>query len=35
VHPLLTGRDFLDFVVLKDSFGDAVRQQGKRLLERE
>lgn len=35
VHPLLSERNYLDFIVLKDSFGDAVRQQGKRLLERD
>lgn len=32
VHPLLTARDYLDFMVIEDSTGDAIRQCGRRLL---
>jgi SseB protein N-terminal domain/SseB protein C-terminal domain len=35
VHPLLTGRNSLDFMVLRNSLGDAIRQRGKKLLGRE
>lgn len=32
VHPLLTGRNYLDFMVLTDSLGDAIKKCGKKLL---
>lgn len=34
VYPLLTGRNYMDFMVLDGSLGDAVRQCGKKLLQR-
>ncbi len=32
VHPLLTGRNYLDFMVLEGSLGDAIRKCGRKLL---
>jgi hypothetical protein len=35
VHPFLAGRNFLDFMVVKDSLGEAIRQRGKKLMDPE
>jgi SseB protein N-terminal domain/SseB protein C-terminal domain len=35
VHPLLAGRNYLDFMVLSDSLGEEIRKVGKKLLYRD